>query len=137
MLWPFVNLLSAVLALSATLFYVFVYTLWLKRTSTQNIVIGGAAGAVPVLVGWAAVTGSLGVGAAAAVRRDLPLDPAALLGPGHPLRGRLPGRRRADAARPWPASTSPAARCSATRSRCGSLSLVLVPVGRPRADLHG
>jgi heme o synthase len=47
--------LSAVLALSATLFYVFVYTLWLKRTSTQNIVIGGAAGAVPVLVGWAAV----------------------------------------------------------------------------------
>jgi protoheme IX farnesyltransferase len=56
-----VNLLSAVLALSATLFYVFVYTLWLKRTSSQNIVIGGAAGAVPVLVGWAAVTGSLGV----------------------------------------------------------------------------
>ena len=53
-----VNLLSAVLALSATLFYVFVYTLWLKRTSTENIVIGGAAGAVPVLVGWAAVTGS-------------------------------------------------------------------------------
>ena len=53
------NLLAAVLALSATLFYVFVYTLWLKRTSRQNIVIGGAAGAVPVLVGWAAVTGSL------------------------------------------------------------------------------
>jgi protoheme IX farnesyltransferase len=54
-LWTWANLLSAVLALSATLFYVFVYTLWLKRTSTQNIVIGGAAGAVPVLVGWAAV----------------------------------------------------------------------------------
>lgn len=59
-LWGFVNLLAAVLALSATAFYVFVYTLWLKRTSTQNIVIGGAAGAVPVLVGWAAVTESLG-----------------------------------------------------------------------------
>jgi heme o synthase len=58
-LWAWVNLLSAVLAVSATLFYVFVYTLWLKRTSTQNIVIGGAAGAVPVLVGWAAVTDSL------------------------------------------------------------------------------
>jgi protoheme IX farnesyltransferase len=58
-LWLVVNLLSAVLALSATLFYVFVYTLWLKRTSSQNIVIGGAAGAVPVLVGWAAVTNSL------------------------------------------------------------------------------
>ena len=55
-----VNLLSAVLAVSATAFYVFVYTLWLKRTSTQNIVIGGAAGAVPVLVGWSSVTGSLG-----------------------------------------------------------------------------
>jgi heme o synthase len=55
----FVNLLSAVLALGAAAFYVFVYTLWLKRTSTQNIVIGGAAGAVPVLVGWSAVTNSL------------------------------------------------------------------------------
>ena len=58
-LWAMVNLLSAVLAISATLFYVFVYTLWLKRTSEHNIVIGGAAGAVPVLVGWAAVTNSL------------------------------------------------------------------------------
>ena len=58
-LWLAVNLLSAVLAVSATAFYVFVYTLWLKRRSTQNIVIGGAAGAVPVLVGWAAVTDSL------------------------------------------------------------------------------
>ena len=54
------NLLSAVLTLSAMLFYVFVYTLWLKRTSTQNIVIGGAAGAVPVLVGWSAVRNDLG-----------------------------------------------------------------------------
>ena len=60
-LWLLVNPLSAVLAVSATAFYVFVYTLWLKRTSKQNIVIGGAAGAVPVLVGWSAVTGSLGV----------------------------------------------------------------------------
>jgi protoheme IX farnesyltransferase len=60
-LWALVNLLSAVLAVSATLFYVFVYTLWLKRTSSRNIVIGGAAGAVPVLVGWSAVTNSLGV----------------------------------------------------------------------------
>jgi protoheme IX farnesyltransferase len=58
-LWAGANLLSAVLALSATLFYVFIYTLWLKRTSRQNIVIGGAAGAVPVLVGWAAVRNSL------------------------------------------------------------------------------
>jgi heme o synthase len=54
-----VNVLAATLALSAIAFYVFVYTMWLKRTSTQNIVIGGAAGAVPALVGWAAVTGTL------------------------------------------------------------------------------
>jgi len=53
------NLLAAVLTLSATLFYVFVYTLWLKPRTVQNIVIGGAAGAVPVLVGWAAVRDSL------------------------------------------------------------------------------
>lgn len=59
-LWLAVNLLSALLAVGATLFYVFVYTMWLKRTSSQNIVIGGAAGAVPVLVGWSAVTGHLG-----------------------------------------------------------------------------
>lgn len=58
-LWLTVNLLSAVLAVSATAFYVFIYTMWLKRRSKQNIVIGGAAGAVPVLVGWAAVTNSL------------------------------------------------------------------------------
>ena len=59
LLWSTVNLLSAVLAVAACLFYVFVYTIWLKRTSTNNIVIGGAAGAVPVLIGWAAVTGEL------------------------------------------------------------------------------
>jgi heme o synthase len=58
-MWAVVNLLSAVLAVAACLFYVFVYTLWLKRTSTQNIVIGGAAGAVPVLIGWTAVRNHL------------------------------------------------------------------------------
>jgi protoheme IX farnesyltransferase len=56
-----VNLLSAVLAVGAILFYVFVYTMGLKRRSPQNIVIGGAAGCVPVLVGWAAVTGEVGL----------------------------------------------------------------------------
>jgi len=58
-LWTLVNPLSAVLGLAACLFYVFVYTLWLKRSSDQNIVIGGAAGAVPVLIGWSSVTNSL------------------------------------------------------------------------------
>jgi len=57
----FANLLSATLALSALLFYVLVYTMWLKRTSMQNIVIGGAAGAMPPLVGWAAVSGRITV----------------------------------------------------------------------------
>lgn len=56
-----VNILSALLALSGSLFYVGVYTLWLKRTTPQNIVIGGIAGAIPPLVGWAAVTDSIGL----------------------------------------------------------------------------
>jgi heme o synthase len=56
-----VNLLSALLATSAIAFYVFVYTLWLKRSTPHNIVIGGAAGCVPVLVAWAAVTGEVGL----------------------------------------------------------------------------
>ncbi len=60
-LWVTTNLLAASLSTAALLFYVFVYTLLLKRTTAQNIVIGGAAGAAPVLVGWAAVTGSLAV----------------------------------------------------------------------------
>lgn len=55
----FVNLLSALLAVGALLFYVFVYTRWLKRSTPSNIVIGGAAGAVPPLVGWAAVEGQI------------------------------------------------------------------------------
>ncbi len=54
-LWGTVNLLSAALALLACLFYVFVYTLWLKRTTSHNIVIGGAAGSLPPMIGWAAV----------------------------------------------------------------------------------
>jgi protoheme IX farnesyltransferase len=57
--WYRVNALSAWLALAGLLFYVFVYTIWLKRTTPQNIVIGGAAGAFPPLVGWAAMTGRL------------------------------------------------------------------------------
>ncbi|HVE97727.1 MAG TPA: heme o synthase [Mycobacteriales bacterium] len=59
----FVNWLSAGLGVAAILFYVFVYTLGMKRSTPQNIVIGGAAGCVPVLIGWAAVTGRVEVGA--------------------------------------------------------------------------
>ncbi len=60
----FINVLTAALALAGFYFYVFIYTRWLKRSSPQNIVIGGAAGAFPPLVGWAAVTGSLDLTAA-------------------------------------------------------------------------
>jgi protoheme IX farnesyltransferase len=59
LLWSTVNLMAAYLALAALLFYVFVYTMGMKRSTPQNIVIGGAAGAMPALVGWAAVTGTL------------------------------------------------------------------------------
>ena len=61
LLGRFVNLLTALLALAGFYFYVFVYTRWLKRSTPQNIVIGGAAGAFPPLVGWAAVTGTIDV----------------------------------------------------------------------------
>ena len=61
--WNFVNPLSAWLALGGFAFYVLVYTLWLKRSTAQNIVIGGAAGAFPPLVGWAAMTNSIDLGA--------------------------------------------------------------------------
>jgi protoheme IX farnesyltransferase len=59
----FTNLLAASLAIAGTVFYILVYTLWLKRTTVQNVVIGGAAGAIPPLVGWAAITGSLDLAA--------------------------------------------------------------------------
>jgi protoheme IX farnesyltransferase len=64
-LWAGANLLAAALALAGTLIYVFVYTIWLKRSTPQNIVIGGAAGAMPPLVGWAAATGRLDLSALA------------------------------------------------------------------------
>ena len=60
-LWATTNLLAAAISTAALLFYVFVYTIALKRITVQNIVIGGAAGAAPTLVGWAAVTGTVGV----------------------------------------------------------------------------
>ena len=57
----FVNWTAALLALAGNLYYVLLYTVWLKRSTPQNIVIGGAAGAIPPLVGWAAVTGSVNI----------------------------------------------------------------------------
>ena len=74
------NVLTALLALVGDLFYVLVYTRWLKRSTPQNIVIGGAAGAVPPLVGWAAATGNLTRPGAVPLPDRLLLDAAALLG---------------------------------------------------------
>ena len=74
------NVLTAALALVGNLFYVLVYTQWLKRSTPQNIVIGGAAGAVPPLVGYAAATGNLEAAGAVALPDRLPLDASALLG---------------------------------------------------------
>ena len=93
-----VNVLTATLALVGNLFYVVVYTRWLKRSTPQNIVIGGAAGAVPPLVGWAAATGSLAWPALGALPDRLPLDAAALLGARAPDQARLRGREDPDAA---------------------------------------
>ena len=59
----YVNWISAILTMSATLFYIFVYTLALKRHTTQNIVIGGAAGSLPPMIGWSAVTGDISLAA--------------------------------------------------------------------------
>jgi protoheme IX farnesyltransferase len=58
-LWAGANLLAALLAIAGTVIYIFVYTIWLKRSTPQNIVIGGSAGAIPPLVGWAAATGTI------------------------------------------------------------------------------
>ena len=62
-MYSFVNIASAALLAVTILYYVFIYTIWLKRRTAQNIVIGGAAGALPPIIGWAAVTGDIGVGA--------------------------------------------------------------------------
>ena len=72
--------------------------MWLKRSTAQNIVIGGAAGAFPPMIGWAAVTGSVGLETAMLFADHLPVDAAAFLGAGAREVGRLRARRRADAA---------------------------------------
>ena len=120
-----VNVLAAALALAGLLGYVVVYTLWLKPRTPQNIVIGGAAGAMPPLVGWAAATGELALEA---------LWPFAIMffwTPPHfwalvaPDLRRLRADRRADAAR-----SSAARRSRAARSCVYSFVLVAFTIGR-------
>ena len=91
-----VNVTAAALLALTIAYYVFVYTVWLKRRTPQNIVIGGASGAIPPMIGWAAATGEIGWGARRPVRHHLPVDAAAFLGAGPVPQGRLRSRRRAD-----------------------------------------
>ena len=92
-------MLAASLSFAGFLGYVGIYTIWLKRRTPQNIVIGGAAGAVPPLVGWAAVTGHVERDGGAAVLHRLLLDAAALLGAEPADEGRVREGRSADDAR--------------------------------------
>ncbi len=111
----FVNALAAGLLAFTIFFYVGVYTLWLKRRTPQNIVIGGLSGALPPAIGWAAVTGTLVVRAAVAGGDHLPVDAAAFLGAGAvPFRG-LCARRRADDAGRQRQTRRRAARFCSTR----------------------
>ena len=126
--------------------YVLVYTMWLKRTTPQNIVIGGAAGAVPPLVAWAAVTGGLRRHAAVPVRDRLLLDAAALLVAVAADEGRVRARGRADAAGgarrggdppPDPALRRPAVRgVAAAVLRGGVRSDLPGLLGAARRGLH-
>ena len=93
-----VNWTAGILLAVTIAFYLFVYTMWLKRRTPQNIVIGGAAGAFPPMIGWAAVTGSVSIESVAAVPHHLHVDAATLLGAGALPLPRLRARRRADAA---------------------------------------
>ena len=91
-----VNWLAAALLAFTIFFYVVVYTMWLKRSTPQNIVIGGAAGAIPPVIGWAAATGIGQPGERHPVPDHLPVDAAAFLGAGAVQGGRV---RRAPASR--------------------------------------
>ena len=135
------------LALAGFLWYALVYTVWLKRRSPQNIVIGGAAGAVPPLVGWAAVTGSRRPGGAVPVRDRLLLDAAALLGAVAADEGRVRARRRADdAGRPRRGRDAPPDRplhaaadradAAAGRRSASSARSTRVVGRRPRRRVH-
>ena len=97
MLGLLVNIVAAALLATTIAFYVLVYTMWLKRRTPQNIVIGGAAGALPPMIGWAAATGGLSLEPRSDVPHHFLLDAAAFLGAVALSDGRLRARRRADA----------------------------------------
>ena len=92
------TVLSAALLAFTIFFYAVIYSMWLKPSTPQNIVIGGAAGAFPPMIGWAAATGTVGARTGRDVPDHLRLDAAAFLGAGPAARRRICARRRADAA---------------------------------------
>ena len=120
-----VNVLTAVLALVGNLFYVVVYTRWLKRSTPQNIVIGGAAGAVPPLVGYAAATGSLALPALWLFLIVFLWTPPHFWALALMIKNALRGGGRADAARSCAATARRRARSSSTRSRWSRSPLVV------------
>ncbi len=104
---------------SACLFYVFVYTLWLKRTSSRNIVIGGAAGAVPVLIGWSSVDRPPRLGADRAVRSSSSSGRRRTSGRWPSSTATTTPRSTCRCSRRWPACAPPASGSSPTRSSSG------------------
>ena len=140
MLGLLVNVVAAALLALTIVFYVLVYTMWLKRSTPQNIVIGGAAGALPPVIGWAAVTGSVAIEPIAAVPHHLLLDAAAFLGAVALSHRGLRARGRPDAAgcrrRNGNAPPNPALlRCSWRRSalRPGSSAMPARFMARSRS----
>ncbi|WP_341855362.1 heme o synthase [Brachybacterium sp. GPGPB12] len=124
-----VNWVSAALAVGAILLYVVFYTMILKRRTSQNIVWGGIAGRMPVLIGWSAVTGTVSWTAVFAVPGDLLLDAAALLAAGREVPGRLRQGGRADARRWCPLARTSRARCSLHTALMIASSLAIIPLG--------
>ena len=130
-----VNVLTAVLALVGNLFYVIVYTRWLKRSTPQNIVIGGAAGAVPPVVGYAAATGSLALPALWLFLIVFLWTPPHFWALALMIKDALRERGRPDAPRACAASARPHARSCSTRSCMVAFTVGGRPLARPA--VHG
>ena len=113
-LWLTTNLLTGLVAVATIAFYVFVYTLLIKRRTSHNVVWGGAANGMPVLIGWSAVTGTIGWQALSDVRDYLFLDAAAQLGVGDAPQRRTTRPRVCRCCRPWRRNTTSPNRFSST-----------------------
>ena len=131
-----VNLLSAAILAVSILFYVLIYTVWLKRRTPQNIVIGGAAGAFPPLIGWAAATGRVDLLPVLLFAARLPVDAAAFLGARAVRETRLRRCRRADAAGGGGRRVRRGCRSCSTRLPMAAVAIAPWPLGLAGADLR-